>query len=224
MRIRRTMRKRPWWVMPLLFFSATAVSTAVFTCIVRYNRSVGKEKPEPTDTHMGVIQKTARGGISGAEVKAHLSGLREGGAEAVIVATSSMLIASEGGSSEEEMPEAGYLVYPFCMDMTRRRITVKGVEHVLMGINYGDVFSDNVLKAVSAEGGRLYTLCGFLDEDQVWENPKTGGEAQAIVIKRKFHAWEPESMPIRDDDWFIREIIYGPDLTEIGVFYYPLLP
>lgn len=236
MRIRRTMRKRPWWGMPLLFCSATVVLAGVLIGIGRYNRSVGKVKPGPPDTKTGMIRKTARGGVSGAEVKAHLSMLTEGWGKlttisgdkesaamrhltTVIVATVSLL---EGAAGEEEMPEAGYLVYPFCMDMTRRRITVKGEEYVLTGMNYGDVLSDNVLKAVSAEGGGLYTLCGFMEEDQVWENPQNGGETGAVVIKRKFHPWKPEAMPIRDDDWFFREIIYGPDMAEIGVFYYPL--
>lgn len=195
----------------MFFLCVTAVSSVMLVGIWKFNHSAGAEEPEPPDMSVNTQQaETVKGGISGAEVKKHLSGLTEDSDEAVMVASLGILMA-------EEMPDASYLVFPLNMDQTRRRIVIGETAYALTGINYGAVLSDSVLKTVSAEGGGLYTQCGFLAQDSVGEY----GDTQ-IVWKTKFHPWEPGSVSIGDDERFYKETVYGPDSQKIGVFYYPM--
>lgn len=209
----KTMRRRPWWVKPLFFLCVTAVSVGVLVCIWKFNWSAGKEEPKLPDAPAHPLKKpTAKGGISGAEVKKHLSGLAED--DVVIIASYDFL-------TEGEMLNPGYLVYPLSMDLTRRYIVIEETAYDLTGVNYGAVLSDNVLKTVSAEGGGLYTQCGLMTEDDIGEYINAEGAVQTIVRKRKFHPWEQDAMSIDDDERFFKETVYGPDFKEIGVFYYP---
>lgn len=206
----KTMRRHPWWVKTLFYFCVTAVSTVLLACIWRFNHPAAGEE-SLTDLSVDAQPESVKqGGISGAEVKAHLAGLTEDSMEAVIVAPLCLF-------ADEMEEDKRFLVVPLNMDCTVREVTARGEAYPLSGINYGAVLSERVLKSVSAKGSGLYTQSGFLEEDEVLEFVDT-----QMVWRRAFHPWDPKTLPIGDDEYFKKETVYGPDSTKIGVFYYPM--